>query len=433
MVRLRPPALDLPDEAAVRWTSFTKIIRWPEANWPAQICERPVIAGRVGNRTIALIADPEAARTVLSGSEEQFPRWRIYDRVVGSGTGRDSLFVVAGAQWRKQRRAFGPMFGPDSAAHLVPAFWRAAARAMAGWVAQDGAVRFDASLEMTRLTLGVIWQVLFGAGADADPPPSVARAAAEIHAAQLRGELNTVAVKLAELADGAARLAPARSVPSGNPFDGVGATCAGPDGLTRRELYHNARLFLAAGHDSTALTLTWGLWLVAQDAETQRRIHDEIDQVVGDEAIENAHTLRLVFTGQVLNETLRLFPPAFVTVRQSRDPIVLAGESLPAATVLVVCIYALHRHRGWWEEPDLFRPDRFGAGEPRHRYAYQPFSAGRHACIGSAFAWKEVITIFAAILQRFRVSTDPAVPVRPRLSITLRPDRDVPIVLHRRS
>jgi cytochrome P450 len=129
----------------------------------------------------------------------------------------------------------------------------------------------------------------------------------------------------------------------------------------------------------------------------------------------------------------RSFPPAFVTVRQSRDPIVLAGESLPAATVLAVCIYALHRHRGWWEEADLFRPDRFGAGEPRHRYAYLPFSAGRHACIGAAFAWKEAITIFAAILQRFRVSTDPAVPVRPRLSITLRPDREVPIVLHRRS
>jgi cytochrome P450 len=433
MATLRPPALDLPDEAAVRWTSFTKVIRWPEANWPAQICERPIIAGRVGNRTIALIADPEAAKTVLGGSEEQFPKWRIYERVIGSGTGRDSLSVVAGAQWRKQRRAFGPMFGPDRAAHLVPVFWRAAVRAMAGWRAADGAVRFDASLEMTRLTLCVIWQVLFGAGADADPPPSVARAAADIHTAQLRGDPNAAAIKLAELADEAVHLAPARSVLSGNPFDALAAACDGPDGLTRRELYDNARLFLGAGHETTALTLTWGLWLVAQDAETQRRIHDEIDQVVGDGAIENAHALRLVFTGQVLNETLRLFPPAFVTVRQSRDPIVLAGASLPAATVLAVCIYALHRHRAWWEEADLFRPDRFGAGEPRHRYAYLPFSAGRHACIGAAFAWKEAITIFAAILQRFRVSTDPAVPVRPRLSITLRPDRDVPIVLHRRS
>jgi cytochrome P450 len=433
MARLRPPALDLPDETAVRWTSFTKIIRWPEANWPAQIYERPIIAGRVGTRSIALIADPEAAKTVLGGSEERFPKWRIYDRVVGSGTGRDNLSVASGEQWRHQRQAFGPMFAPERARELVPLFQSAAASAVAEWSARGGEVCLDASLEMTRLTLCIIWRVLFAAGARSNPPPSVARAAESIHAAQLSGDPNTPAIKLAELAEEAGQLAPKLGAVPGNPFDAWGTASADTeDGLTRQQLYDNARLFLGAGHETTALTLTWGLWLVAQDAEMQRRIHDEIDQVVGDGTIEDSHTLHLVFTGQVLNETLRLFPPAFVTVRQSRDPIVLADQCLPAATVLAVCIYALHRHRSWWQDPDLFDPDRFDAGEPRHRYAYLPFSAGRHACIGAAFAWKEAITIFATILQQFSVSTDPAVPVRPRLSITLRPDRTVPIVLHRR-
>src|ERR1700704_365734 len=101
---LPPPALNLPDQAAVRWTSFTKVIRLPEENWPAQICERPIIVGRVGNRTMALIADPETAKIVLGGSEEQFPKWRIYERVVGSGAGRESLSAASGAQWWRQRR-----------------------------------------------------------------------------------------------------------------------------------------------------------------------------------------------------------------------------------------------------------------------------------------------------------------------------------------
>jgi len=174
--------------------------------------------------------------------------------------------------------------------------------------------------------------------------------------------------------------------------------------------------------------------MVAQDQEAQQGIHREIDEVLGGRPIEDAHLGRLAFTGQVLSETLRLFPPAPVTVRQPRDPVVLAGERLPAATVLAVCIYALHRHRDWWKEPELFRPERFApaSGEPRHRYAFLPFSAGRHACIGAALGWKETMTIFASILQRYRVSSDRTGAVRPRMSITLRPDRAVPIVLHRR-
>ena len=386
---------------------------------------------------MALIADPEAAKTVLGGSEEHFPKWRIYERVVGAGTGRESLSAASGAQWRRQRRAFGPMFRPEVASRLVPLFQRATEHAIAAWSAQGDAVRFDASLEMTRLTLDIIWRALFGADPESEPPPIVARAAAQIHAAQLRGDVNAPAARIAELADTASRWTPARGVMPGNPFDAWGAASNEEPqaGLTRQELYDNARVFLGAGHETTALTLTWALWLVAQDLETQRRIHGEIDQMVGADPIEDAHTERLAFTGQVLSETLRLFPPALVTVRQSRDPIVLAGERLPAATVLAVCIYALHRHRRWWEVPDLFRPDRFapGSGEPRHRYAYLPFSAGRHACIGAALGWKEAVTIFATILQRFRVATDGAVPVRPRMTITLRPDREVPIVLHRRS
>ena len=250
----------------------------------------------------------------------------------------------------------------------------------------------------------------------------------------LRNDINAVTGKLAELADAAARRSPAQGIVPDNPFDDWALGRGSNDGLSQQEFYDNARNLLGAGHETTALTLTWALWLVAQDHRAQERIHHEIDEVLGGGAIEDAHTDGLAFTGQVLSETLRLFPPALVTVRQSRDPIVLAGERLPAATVLAVCIYALHRHRNWWEDPELFRPERFapGSGEPRHRYAYLPFSAGRHACIGAAFAWKETMTIFATILQHFRVSTDRNPPIRPRMSITLRPDREVPIVLHRR-
>lgn len=420
----------------MRWNSFTKVIRQPEQNWPAQICERPIIVGHVGNRTMALIADPEAAKTVLGGSEEQFPKWRIYERVVGSGIGHESLSVTTGSQWRRQRRAFSPMFRPEAVGQLVPLFHRATKHAIERWGTSGGVVRLDASAEMTRLSLDVIWRAAFAEDPEAQPPPIVARAAAEIHAAHLRDEVNVPPRKIAELADEVARRPQRRRVDSSNPFDAWGAESDGDsqDGLTRQELYDNARVFLGAGHETTALTLTWALWLVAQHCETQRRVHAEIDEIVGAGPIADAHIDCLTYTAQVLRETMRLFPPALVSVRQSRQAIELAGEPLPAGTVLAICIYALHRHCSWWDDPHSFSPERFapGAGVPRHRYAYLPFSAGRHACIGAVFGWKEAVTIFAAILQRFKIATNRAVPVRPRMTITLRPDREVPIVLHPR-
>jgi cytochrome P450 len=451
---LRPPALHLRDQAAIHWTSFTKIIRQPEENWPEQILSQPLVCGAVGHRTMALVADPDAAKIVLGGGEEKFPRWRIYQQVVGRGVGRQSLSAAAGAQWRRQRRAFSPMFRPEHFARLLPLIDAATARAMAAWRERGEPVRIDAGLEMMQLTLDIIWQALFGARDKPSSPPLVAAAATAMHAAQLHGEINAAALKLTELAEAAQRRGPVCGILPNNPFDTWGAdTCAADTsaaetsaaeasaaaaddapshGLKRQELYDNARVLMGAGHETTALTLTWALWLVAQDAKTQSRIHDEIDKVVAAGPIEDGHLSRLTFTGEVLNETLRLFPPAFVTVRQTRDPVVLAGKRLPAATVLAVCIYALHRHRDWWEKSDEFLPDRFGSGEPRHPFAFLPFSAGPHTCIGAAFAWKEAIAIFATILRQFQVSTDRTVPVRPRVAITLHPDREVPIILQSR-
>jgi cytochrome P450 len=426
MSALRPPALDLPQASMVRWNSFTRVIMRPEETWPRALLQRPIIVGRIGQRTMALIADPEAAKAVLTAAPERFPKWRIYQHVVGRASGHESLVAATGDRWRRQRRIFSPMFRPEALAHLPALFRRATEAAIESWTEQAEPIRLDASLAMTQLTLDIIWQVLFGAGDLSRAPPSVAATALRVHAAQLQGEVNTPPRIIAEFAEAVVRNAPAPGALPGNPFAARGSP-AQP--LSRQELHDNVRSFLSAGHETTALTLMWALWLIAQDVETQARLHDEIERVVGAGPVDDAHIERLVFAGQVVNETLRLFPSAVVTVRQTREPIVLAGEALPAGAVLCVCIYALQRHRDWWTEPDVFRPDRFSSGEPRHRYAYLPFSAGPHTCIGATFAWKEIITILATILQRFRVTTDAPALLKPRVLITLRPDGEVPITL----
>jgi cytochrome P450 len=335
-------------------------------------------------------------------------------------------------RWQRQRQAFAPLFSAAAAVGMAPLFRTAAEQAMAEWGAANE-IEIDAGFEMTQITLGIIWRVLFGADIDAAAPRFVTAAARAIYDAQLRGDIDAPAAKISELADAARDVAATAGLPAANPFRAWAPSTAGdPARLADQELYDNARNFLAAGHETTALTLIWSLWLTAQDPDTQDRIYREIDAVVGSGPIEDNHIDHLAFVGRVIKEAMRLFPPGFVTVRRAGQPATLAGESLPAGSILVVCIYALHRHRDWWDAPNLFRPERFATGEPRHRYAYLPFSAGPHACIGARFAWREVIVLFASILLRFRLSTDPHSAIRPRAGITIRPDREVRLMLERR-
>jgi cytochrome P450 len=280
-----------------------------------------------------------------------------------------------------------------------------------------------------------MWALMFG---DADRElslPLIVRAAADISAAQVQGRINETPEHFTSLVREVQRLAGKSGIPDASPFAALLDVESANGPLNPAELFDNARLFLGAGSETTALTLTWALWLIGHSPDIQRRAQEEVDNVAGDQPIMPEHVARLAFVGQVLNETLRLYPPSVVVVRQARGDELLAGELLPAGSVLAVCLYALHRHERWWSGPQDFCPDRFavGSSEPRHAFAFLPFSAGQHACIGRQAGWVEAAVVLATILRNFDVAADPAIPVSPRVSITMRPDREVPILLRPRS
>ncbi len=433
---LHPPALDLPDAARARWTSLIKVIREPSQNWPREILERPLVVGKVGDRTLALIADPGAARMVLMGDEDRFPKWAIYDRTIGRGVGPNSVSVARGEQWRRLRQAISPIFRPDRTRELFAEIRTAAEEAVQGWARIDCDGRLDVALETTRITLSIIWRILFPDVAKVFGDATVDEAARRIDAAQLAHDMTGVADQLTWLAQQGMGDASSEEGSKGPPWVRGPSTAAGRGGraLSREETFDNVRTLLGAGHETTALTLAWAFWLIGQDLDVQRRLHAEIDSVLGDLPLEFDQIGRLVFTGQVLRETLRLYPPAPVTVRQAAGALQLAGTELPAGSVLAVCIYALHRHRLWWADPDAFRPDRFapGSGEPRHEFAFLPFSAGRHVCIAGQFGWIEAMTIFVTLLRRLQLTTNPTIRVRPRVGVTLRPDGPLQVSVRRR-
>ncbi|HTW84753.1 MAG TPA: cytochrome P450 [Candidatus Sulfotelmatobacter sp.] len=196
-----------------------------------------------------------------------------------------------------------------------------------------------------------------------------------------------------------------------------------PDALVRDE----ALTLLLAGHETTANALAWAWDQLARAPEAEARLHAELDQVLGDRDPEPADVPRLTFAREVMSESMRLRPPAWLMGRFSLKPLQLGGWDVPAGSVLFVSPFVTHRNPRYWKEPDAFRPERWSNGETADlpRGAYFPFGGGTRICIGEAFAWTEGVLLLATLARRFRFTALDAAPVPLDPLVTLRPGRKI--------
>lgn len=190
--------------------------------------------------------------------------------------------------------------------------------------------------------------------------------------------------------------------------------------LTDAEVRDEVLTLFLAGHETTANALTWTWLLLAQNPECERRMHEEIDEVLGGRLPEFGDVPALRYTERVLAEAMRLYPPAWALGRRAIAPVHLAGRTLPPGSVFVLSPYVTHRDARWWPEPEQFNPERF-LSEARPKFAYFPFGGGPRVCIGERFAWMEGVLLLASLAQRwrFRLHPDTSVDIHPQ--ITLRP------------
>jgi len=190
-----------------------------------------------------------------------------------------------------------------------------------------------------------------------------------------------------------------------------------------RAIADNLLTFITAGHETTALALCWSLYLLATHPEAEARVLREIAAVTGGAPLAPEHVPKLGYTRQVIQEALRLYPPAPIVARTAQRDLQLGGVAVRAGTPVYIPVYSVHRHRTLWEDPDRFDPDRFAPDrvKGRHRYSFLPFGAGPRICIGASFATLEAVAILATLLPAFRLT--PAEGYRPELlmRITLRP------------
>jgi cytochrome P450 len=201
------------------------------------------------------------------------------------------------------------------------------------------------------------------------------------------------------------------------------------DPMNDTELRDEILAMFIAGHETTANTLTWLLYMLAQHPHVEKRVQEEVDAALADKPLSVSTIARLPYTRRVIQETMRLYPTIWNIVRSVGEDDTLDGYTLKSGSMLMVNTYGLHRHPDFWDEPETFNPDRFETDPPR--FAYLPFGGGPHICIGNEFAMMEAQFILAQLMHRYRLQLVPGHPVEAKGGSTLYPKHGMKMTIER--
>ncbi len=203
------------------------------------------------------------------------------------------------------------------------------------------------------------------------------------------------------------------------------------DGMTRQQLIEECLILFVAGHETSANALGWMAYALAKHPEVLKKTRTEVQNIIGEGPIQTGHISQLDYCKQVIEETLRMYPPAWVTDRVSKEADEFDGFSFPANTIIIVYLYGLHHNPKYWNDPNLFQPERFSEANRKEfpSQAYKPFGGGPRLCIGNHFALMEMQVIVAELVRRFEWELiDEEIEMAPM--ITLRPDGGVKVKLN---
>jgi len=400
-------------------------------------------------RRAIIFYHPDLVEEVLVAKNRHFRKHfalRATRRTLGLG-----LLTSQGDFWRRQRRLAQPAFARDRVAAHAPVMVELAERMLATW--RDGEAR-DAQEDMMRLTLEIVARTLFGADISGDT-------------AEISGAMETcmrcftrrvnAMVRLPEYVptpnhirlNRAARHLDriifgfiARGRASGEDRQDLLSLLlhardveGGGGRMTDGQLRDEAMTLFMAGHETTANTLAWAWYLLANHPEVEAKLHAELDAVLGDRSPTFADLPRLTYTEQVITEALRVYPTVWIVGREALEPCTIGGYRVPAGTTLFMPQWVVHRDPRWYDDPTAFRPERWADGLAKRipRYVYFPFGGGPRICIGNGFAMMEAVLLLATIARRYRLALAPgAPPVKPWPTMTLRPEAGVHVILGRR-
>ena len=420
---------------------------------PRSAYDQNVTHFRTRMSDVLMVSNPDIIQEILVDKAEAFGRDPTTRRSFAPVIGNTSLFLAEGAEWRWQRRAVAPIFRNETLLSFVPVFAAMAQRQVERWRVADRTVPTDAAAAMTRTTFEIIVEAMLGGSANLD---------ADRYGRALTDNFDTIpwhiiyvmfsipewmpypnrrrAMRSRDfLHRDIRRIVAARHFSQSSKPDLLNLMRAARDPETGRsmgddEIVANLLTFITAGHETTAVALTWTLWLLAKDQATQQRVFDEVRSVAGDQPIDAARVEGLAFCRQVIQEAMRLFPPAPGIARIANAAVKIGDLQFPPGTRIHIPVFALHRNAGLWHNPDAFDPDRFAPDlvKARPRFAFLPFGGGLRVCIGGGFAMLEAAVILATIVRAFRFDPVAGHKPKPVARVTLRPAGGMPLLITER-
>ena len=428
---------------------LARFVRNPLRSLPRAVYNEPVVAYGRNRPLVVWVTDPAIIESVLLKNVENFPKTRLDRRVLKPVVG-DGLLTAQGDSWRWQRKLASPLFRHSELLSYVPSMVEATEERVARFRAPRPEPILDIEEAMTETTFSVIARTIL-AGIDEREGDAIKRAARsyldpitwEVAASLLMLPEETWHPGKARMRRAAAeiraivwRLLDQRRAAGSRGDDLVARMLAARDPDTGEpisddRIVDNLATFLLAGHETTAKALTWTLYLLARAPDWQDRIRQEVQSALGSNRIGPDTVGKLPITSRVLKESMRLYPPVPVMTRVNSGDAVIGGQHLSKPTLIVIPIYAVHRHRLLWRDPDRFDPDRFlpekEAEYPRTQF--MPFGYGQRACIGSSFAIIEATAILATLLQTVRFEWDGRHEPEPISRVTLRPKGGMPLIV----
>jgi cytochrome P450 len=405
--------------------------------WPEDAYARPVTHVRIGLSHIFTANDPALVKHLLLDNAANYHKSPIIRRLLEPALGQ-GLLTAEGAVWKRRRQLVAPIFAQRRVGALVPAMAEETRDNTERWRAQSGQP-FDLTEALSRITLDIITRTMFGAESRAETHSLAADA--EAYQRMLRPSLLDVlgapdwvprpgargARRLGEaLTETIYRVIAIRRALGDTRDDLLALLLEAVDrqALSAREIRDEIATIFTAGHETTAMALGWALYLLDLHPRVEQRVAAELHAVLGGRLPTAEDVDRLTVTRRVVEETLRLYPPAHSLTRIALGPDRLGDVPVPKGAMVMISTWLMHRNPRLWDDPERFDPDRFDpdrAGPPRSRYSYLPFGAGPRVCVGAAFAMQEILVVLATILQRWRVRMAPGHPIEPVALITLRP------------
>lgn len=448
---LYPPSVASPERPLPLPLFVTRFVRNPLRALPRAVYEEPLVRYKSGPATMMWVTDPVLTERMLLHEQDTFAKTPLEKRVFAETLG-EGILTSEGAAWRWQRRTAAPLFRHSELLTYLPTMVEAVEEQLARWSKITAGTVQPIDRDMTATTFDVIARTMFSGDALAEGAiiqragneflentsweiaasllrlpawvwhpgkPRMQRAARE-----LRGAVASMIAHRrrseADNQDLLARLMRVCDPETGQP-------------MSDKQLTDNLLTFLTAGHETTAKALTWSLYLLARAPDWQQRVRDEVRAVTGGAALCAEHLDRLILTRQVLKEAMRLYPPAPVMTRITTREVELGGYGIGPGMVVVIPIFAVHRHTKLWDDPARFDPSRFAPEREKAllRTQFMPFGFGQRTCIGMSFAMMEATAILATLVRGARFAWDGHHAPEPISRVTLRPKGGMPLAVTR--